>query len=202
MEPIFVGKGIEYREEFAEYVEILKERLTEKRFFHSLAVAKEALRLAEKYGGDTKKSFLAGLLHDICKDDEPNLQLQLLNEFGIMLGGVEKNARKLWHAIVGAAYIKERLNLNDSEIISAVRYHTTARANMTLLQKILYLADFTSEDRDYPGVDDMRKAVDVSLEHAMFEALKFTVVDLVEKGMPVHSDTMEAYQEVVKNKGV
>ncbi len=202
MEPIFVGKGIEYREEFAEYVEILKERLTEKRFFHSLAVAKEALRLAEKYGGDTKKSFLAGLLHDICKDDEPNLQLQLLNEFGIMLGGVEKNARKLWHAIVGAAYIKERLNLNDSEIISAVRYHTTARANMTLLQKILYLADFTSEDRDYPGVDDMRKAVDVSLEHAMFEALEFTVVDLVEKGMPVHSDTMEAYQEVVKNKGV
>lgn len=197
MEPIFVGKGIEYRKEFSNYVSILEKRLTEKRFFHSLAVAKEALRLAEKYGCDTKKAFLAGLLHDICKDDEPNLQLQLFNEFDIILGAVEKNARKLWHAMAGAIYIKEKLPLNDDEIISAVRYHTTARGNMSLLEKILYLADFTSEDRDYSGADDMRKAVDVSLDHAMREALIFTVVDLTEKGMPVHSDTMDAYREYV-----
>lgn len=198
MEPVFVGKGIDYREEFANYVEILRQRLSKKRFFHSLSVAKEALRLAEKYGADTKKSFLAGLLHDICKDDEPNLQLQLLNEFGIILDTVEKNARKLWHARAGAVYLKEKLNISDDEIISAVRYHTTAKANMSLLEKILYLADFTSEDRDYPGVEDMRKAVDVSLEYAMREALIFTVVDLTEKGMPVHNDTMEAYRVIVK----
>lgn len=199
MEPIFVGKGIEYRKEFENYVKILEKRLSKKRFFHSLAVAKEALRLAEKYGCDTKKAFLAGLLHDICKDDEPNLQLQLLNEFGIILSNVEKNAGKLWHAMAGAVYIKEKLNLTDNDIISAVRYHTTAKAGMTLLEKILYLADFTSEDRDYPGADDMRKAVDVSLEHAMREALVFTAVDLIEKGMPMHSDTMDAYREFVKN---
>lgn len=198
MEPIFVGIGIEYRKEFENYVKILKERLSEKRFFHSLAVAKEALRLAEKYGCDTKKAFLAGLLHDICKDDEPNLQLQLLNEFGIIMGDVEKNARKLWHAMAGAVYIKEKLTLTDDDIISAVRYHTTAKAGMSLLEKILYLADFTSEDRDYPGADDMRKAVDISLEHAMKEALIFTVVDLTERGMAVHSDTMDAYREFVK----
>ena len=198
MEPVFVGKGVIYRKEFSNYVDILKNRLSEKRFFHSLAVAKEALRLAEKYGCDTKKAFLAGLIHDICKDDEPNLQLQLFEEFGIILSTVEKNARKLWHAMAGAVYIKEKLKLDDSDIISAVRYHTTARANMSLLEKILYLADFTSEERDYPGVCDMRKAVDVSLGHAMREALIFTVVDLKEKGMPVHSDTMEAYREYVK----
>lgn len=198
MEPIFLSKGIEYRKEFDNYVKILEERLSKKRFFHSLAVAKEALRLAEKYGADTKKAFLAGLLHDICKDDAPNLQLQLFSEFGIILDTVEKNARKLWHAIAGAAYIKENLKLDDADIISAVRYHTTARKGMTLLEKILYLADFTSEDRDYEGVEDMRKAVDVSLEYAMREALIFTVVDLTEKGMPIHSDTMEAYRENVK----
>lgn len=198
MEPVFVGKGIEYRKEFENYVQILKERLSEKRFFHSLAVAKEALRLAEKYGCDTKDAFLAGLLHDICKDDEPNLQLQILSEFGIILDTVEKNARKLWHSRAGAVYIKEKLGINNEEIISAVRYHTTAKANMTLLQKILYLADFTSEDRDYSGVEDMRKAVDVSLEYAMKEALIFTVVDLMEKGMAIHKDTMEAYREIVK----
>jgi len=198
MEPIFIGKGIEYRKEFENYVKILKDRLSEKRFFHSLAVAKEALRLAEKYGCDTKKAFLAGLLHDICKDDSPNLQLQLFDEFGIILDTVEKNARKLWHAIAGSAYIKEKLKLDDAEIILAIRYHTTARKGMSLLEKILYLADFTSGDRDYEGVEDMRKAVDVSLEHAMREALIFTVVDLTERGMPVHGDTMEAYREIVK----
>ena len=199
MEPVFVGKGTEYRAEFNNYVEILKERLTEKRFFHSLAVAKEALRLAEKYGADTKKAFLSGLLHDVCKDDKPNLQLQLFEEFGIILDTVEKNARKLWHARAGAVYLKEKLGIDDNEVISAVRYHTTAKANMTLLEKILYLADFTSEDRDYPGVEDMRCAVDISLEHAMREALIFTVVDLGEKGMPIHNDTLDAYREVVKN---
>lgn len=198
MEPVFVGKGIEYRKEFAEYVEILRERLSEKRFYHSLAVAKEALRLAEKYGADTKKSFLAGLLHDICKDDEPNLQLQLFTEFGIILDTVEKKARKLWHARAGAVHLKEKLGISDEEIISAVRYHTTAKAGMSLLDKILYLADFTSEDRDYSGVDDMRRAVDISLEHALREALIFTVVDLTEKGMPIHPDTLDAYREVVK----
>ncbi len=197
MEPIFVGKGIEYRKEFDSYVLMLKERLTEKRFYHSLAVAKEAYRLAEKYGCDTKKAFLAGLLHDICKDDEPNSQLQILNEFGIMIDTVTKNTRKLWHAVAGSVYLKERLQIAD-DIVSAVRYHTTAKANMSLLEKILYLADFTSEERDYPGVDDMRKAVDISLEHAMKEALVFTVVDLTEKGMPIHNDTMEAYREIVK----
>ena len=197
MEPIFVGKGIEYRKEFDSYVLILKERLTEKRFYHSLAVAKEAYRLAEKYGCDTKKAFLAGLLHDICKDDEPNSQLQILNEFGIMIDTVTKNTRKLWHAVAGSVYLKERLQIAD-DIVSAVRYHTTAKANMSLLEKILYLADFTSEERDYPGVDDMRKAVDISLEYAMKEALVFTVVDLTEKGMAIHEDTMEAYREIVK----
>ena len=197
MEPIFVGKGIEYRKEFDSYVLILKERLTEKRFYHSLAVAKEAYRLAEKYGCDTKKAFLAGLLHDICKDDEPNSQLQILNEFGIMIDAVTKNTRKLWHAVAGSVYLKERLQIAD-DIVSAVRYHTTAKANMSLLEKILYLADFTSEERDYPGVDDMRKAVDISLEYAMKEALVFTVVDLTEKGMAIHEDTMEAYREIVK----
>ena len=68
---------------------------------------------------------------------------------------------------------------------------------MSLLEKIIYLADFTSEDRDYEGADEMRKAVDVGLEHAMREALIFTIDDLKQKGMPVHEDTLNAYREIV-----
>lgn len=200
MEPIFNGKGIKYREKYDDYVVLLKGRLTEKRFFHSLCVAKEALRLAEKYGADEEKAFLAGLLHDICKDTDPKEQLKLLNEFGIILDTVEKSALKLWHARSGAAYLENILKIGDEEIISAVRYHTTAKAGMTLLEKVLYLADFTSEDRDYPGVEDMRKAVDAGLDTAMYDALVFTIEDLKEKGSAVHEDTLQAYREIVKGE--
>ncbi len=196
MEPVFVGNGIAFREKYNDYVILLGKILGEKRFFHSLAVAKEALRLAEKYGCDTEKAFLAGLLHDICKDINPKEQLKLLEQFGIILGGIEKNAPKLWHAIAGAAYLEHVLKLDDSEIILAVRYHTTARAGMTLLEKIIYLADYTSEDRDYPGVEKMRKAVEEGLSTALKEALFFTIEDLKEKGSPAHEDTVAAYREL------
>lgn len=196
MEPRFFGKCIEYRKKYEEYVQMLKSRLTEKRFFHSLCVAKEAVRLAEKYGGDTEKAFLAGLLHDICKDTSPKQQLKLFEQFGIMLDDIEKNAPKLWHARLGAAYLEIVLGLEDREIINAVRYHTTARANMSLLEKLIYLADFTSEDRNYDGVDNIRVAVDDSLNKALYDALKFSVEDLEAKSLPVHSDTLEAYSEI------
>lgn len=197
MEPTFLNNGVLFRQKYNDYVILLKGRLSEKRFYHSLAVAKEALRLAKKYGANEEKAFLAGLLHDICKDTPPNEQLQLLNEFGIILSALEKSALKLWHAISGACYIENVLNIKDDEIISAVRYHTTAKAGMTLLQKIIYLADFTSEDRDYDGADEMRIAVDKGLEYALREAVIFTVDDLNKKGMPVHEDTLNAYREIV-----
>lgn len=200
MEPSFTPLGISYRNKYDEYVELIRGRLSEKRFFHSLCVAKEALRLAEKYGGDPERAFVAGLLHDICKDAPQKEQLQLLRQFGIMLDAIEQQAPKLWHARAGAAYLEHVLGLRDAELISAVRYHTTAKAGMTLLEQILYLADFTSEDRDYPGIADMRRVVDEGLAPAMRDALIFTVMDLKEKGSAVHEDTMQAYREYVKKQ--
>jgi nicotinate-nucleotide adenylyltransferase len=195
MEPQFFDKCIKFREKYENLVTLLKERLTEKRFYHTLCVAKEAVRLAEKYGADAEKVFLAGLLHDICKDMSGKSQLQLFKEFGIILDSVVLGAPKLWHSYLGAEYIKNVLDINDTEIINAVRYHTTARANMSLTEKIIYLADFTSEERTYDGVEDMRKAVDISIEKAMYDALLFSVEDLKEKGATVHPDTLAAYRE-------
>ena len=200
MEPNFTPLGVSYRNKYDAYVELIRGRLSEKRFFHSLCVAKEALRLAEKYGGDSERAFVAGLLHDICKDTPPKEQLQLLKQFGIMLDAVEQQAKKLWHARAGAVYLEQVLQLNDPELISAVRYHTTAKADMTLLEQILYLADFTSEDRDYPGIEEMRRVVDEGLAPAMRDALIFTVMDLTEKRFAVHEDTMRAYREYVKKQ--
>lgn len=182
-------------EKSTEYKKILQERLTPKRYHHSLCVADEAVRLAKKYGGDTEKAYLAGLLHDITKNASEEEHLHIFREFDIMLNDIEKNAEKLWHAISGAAYIEHILGINDTEIITAVRYHTTARKNMTQLEKILYLADFTSADRDYDDVDIMRQKLEVSMQAALQYALSYTINDLVSRDKPLHLDTVEAYNE-------
>lgn len=178
------------------YKRILMERLTEKRYLHSLAVADEAVRLAKRYGADPDRAYLAGLLHDIMKDAPKEEMLQTMERFGIILTDIEKNAPKLWHAMAGACYVRRQLDIEDGEVIRAIRYHTTARKNMGLLEKILYLADFTSSDRNYPGVEDMREAVERGLETAMTEALSFTITDLVKDGNPIHPDTFEAYNQI------
>lgn len=182
-------------EKYTEYKKILQERLTPKRYHHSLCVADEAVRIAAKYGGDTEKAYIAGLLHDITKNASEEEHLHIFREFDIMLNDVEKNAEKLWHAISGAAYIEHMLGINDTEIITAVRYHTTARKNMTQLEKILYLADFTSADRDYDDVDIMRQKLEISMEDALQYALSYTINDLVSRDKPLHLDTVEAYNE-------
>ena len=145
------------------YKLILKSRLNEKRYNHSLCVAEEAKRLALKYGGDADKCYLAGLLHDITKNASDDEHLKIFETFGIMLSVVENNAKKLWHAMSGEAYIKNVLRITDSELLDAVKYHTTAKKDMSLTAKILYLADFTSLDRDYPDVDVIRNYVNESL---------------------------------------
>ena len=179
---------------------ILQKRLNEKRYYHSLCVADEAKRLAEKYGGDKDKAYLAGLLHDITKNAPDEEHLQIFKEFGIILSDVEQNAKKLWHAMSGALYVKNILEINDPEIIDAIRYHTTAKADMSLLAEILYLADFTSKDRDYEDVDVIREYVDESLEKAFVYALEYSITDLVNQGRAIHPDTVQAYnQAVLKN---
>lgn len=184
-----------FQQKYADFAVLLQKRLTPKRYFHSLCVAQEALKLALQYGANPEQAYVAGLLHDVTKDNSSAEQLQFMQQFGIIISDLEKNAPKLWHAITGSAYVQQVLGMKDPEVISAIRYHTTARANMSLLEKIIYLADFTSADRDYPGVETMRAAVVESLPKAMYEALDFSVRDLKNSGRAVHPDTLAAHAQ-------
>ena len=181
----------------SEYQAIIRPLLTERRYQHSVNVAKEAVRLAKRYGADPQKAETAGILHDIMKDTAPPEQLKIIEGSGIILSDVEKGAQKLWHAIAGAAYIERKLGITDREVLDAVRYHTTGRAGMTLLDKVLFIADFTSEERDYDGVEKMRQAAGHSLEAAMLEGVTFTIVDLATFQKAIHPDTIAAYNDVV-----
>ena len=182
---------------YEKYKSILSSRLTDKRYKHSLAVAVEAQRLANLYGADEEKAYLCGLLHDITKNSSREEHLNIFSNFDIMLNDIEIRSEKLWHAISGAAYVKNVLKIADDEIFDAIRYHTTAKPSISLLSKILYLADFTSQDRNYPDVDVMRNLVNKSLDAAYKYALSYTVKEIIEKGAAVHIDTIQAYNEVV-----
>ena len=96
-----------------------------------------------------------------------------------------------------AAICEKKLKISDKEIISAIRYHTTGKPDMTLLEKVIYIADFTSADRDYDDVDVMRELVNKSADEALAYALSYTVKELLGKGAPIHPDTVSAYNEVV-----
>lgn len=179
-----------------EFVEEIKKKLSEYRFYHSLNVADEAKRLALKYGADPEKAYSAGLVHDIMKDTPKNEQLKLFEKYNIKLTPVELESPKTWHAMSGEAYLRNELNVTDEEILKAVRYHTTARAGMSLLEKVLYIADYTSAERNYDDVDVMREKADRSLEEAMLYGLQFTINEMVTEGRAVHPDSIHAYNEV------
>lgn len=179
-----------------ELLEDVRNRLSDYRYNHSVEVAKAAADLAEKYGGDVNKAALAGYAHDILKEQTRFEALDFFVSRGVKLTMVEMNAPKLWHAMAGAVYLREKYGLDD-DIISAVRYHTTGKAGMTQLEKILFVADFISADRDYNGVEEMRERAKVSLEYAMEEGLRFTINELSEKCVPIHPDTVSCYNEIV-----
>ncbi len=181
---------------FENFKEIIREKLDDYRYNHSVCVANEAERLAKLYNADVNKAYLAGLLHDITKNYSSLEHLKIFEKFDIILTNSEKKAEKLWHAISGAIYVQKELNIQDSDIIGAIRYHTTAKAGMSKLEKIVYLADFTSADRTYPDVSVMRSLVDVSLEKAMQYSLNYTINSLKDKCLAPHPDTVAAYNEI------
>lgn len=179
--------------------ELLRERLDDYRYNHSLGVAEMAKILAEKHGEDAERAYVAGLVHDITKNTNKDEQLQIIENGGIILSLEEKNNPKLRHAISGSIYVRDELGFDDEEIVSAVRYHTTGRAAMTLLEKIVYVADFVSFERNFPDVDYMRELAYESLDKACLFAVDFCIPDLVKKRQVLHPDSVALYNELIIN---
>lgn len=179
--------------DIAEIKEILKIRLSKKRYTHSINVADAAVKLAEKYKCDAEKAYLAGLIHDICKEIPQDEQLKMALDCGRGFSKIEACIPPLYHSAAGAWYCENVLHIHDEDILNAVRYHTTARANMTRLEEIVYLADLISEERTYKDVDRMRKTANESIEIAMFEAIRFSACNTIGKGSYIPETTFEAY---------
>ena len=182
------------------YKSIIKSRLSEGRYIHSLNVAASAAELSKIYNCNRDKAYLAGLLHDITKEEILDVQYRLIEENSHSLTKLERNNPSVIHQMSGEAYCRLKLGITDEEILSAIRYHTTGKANMTTLQKVVYTADFISADRNYPDVEEMRSLALKSLDDAMLYSLKHTILKLTSKAELIHPDSFECYNSVLENK--
>ena len=186
-------------EPWESYDRLLQGKLSKKRYHHSLAVMERAVFLAEKFGADVEKARLAGLLHDVMKDTENDSLLQFIEDSGILITYADRAAPQIWHAIGGYVFLRDRLKYEDEDLLNAVRYHTTGRAGMSLLEKVIYLADLTSADRSYPDAEKTGKIVDRDLDQGMLYSMKFLICDLASHGKLLHPDTLACYNELVRN---
>ena len=165
--------------------------LKHRRIPHVLGTEQEAIRLAERYGADVEKARVAALLHDCTKKLDMPAQLALCEQYGIELDELEQKALKLLHSKTGAAIARDVFGVDD-DIYSAIWYHTTGHANMTTLEKIIYLADYIEPSRDFPGVDKLRKVCYEDLDKGLLLGLEMTVEEMTAMGNPVHRATLEA----------
>ena len=165
--------------------------LKHRRIPHVLGTEQEAIRLAERYGADVEKARVAALLHDCTKKLDMPAQLALCEKYGIELDELERKALKLLHSKTGAAIARDVFGVDD-DIYSAIWYHTTGHADMTKLEKIIYLADYIEPSRDFPGVDTLRKVCYEDLDKGLLLGLEMTVEEMTAMGNPVHRATLEA----------
>lgn len=177
-------------------VALIQTKLKPKRFAHSLAVAKAARRLALRYGEDPEKAELAGVLHDIMKDCSAAEQLHWAGESAIILDNAEKENDQLLHAPAGEAYLRLRCGIENTDLLAAVRFHTTGRQGMSKLEKIIYLADMISEDRKFEGIEKIREAAEKSLEEGVMAGMRATLQLLKSEGKAIAPRSTEAYWEL------
>ncbi|MCY1568406.1 bis(5'-nucleosyl)-tetraphosphatase (symmetrical) YqeK [Staphylococcus pettenkoferi] len=176
----------------SEAIELIKEKLPDKRYQHSLRVADTAVKLARLYEGDVDKAEMAGILHDYCKYDELGYMYQIVRQHDLdpnllSFGG------EILHGPVCAALMKSEYDITDDEILTAIAYHTTGRAQMTKTEKIVFIADYIEPERQIPGVEEIRDMAynQGSLDHTIYEISKRTVLYLISNDITVFNTTIE-----------
>lgn len=178
--------------------EKIKKRLTPKRFHHSLNVAKKAVELAKLYGYDEKKAYLAGLVHDCAKDISPEAAKTKCFDYEVELDEGEINNPGLIHAKLGERVAKIELGITNPEVLGAIKWHTLGRPDMTMLEKIVFVADMIEDGRSFDGVDALREVANKSLDAAVLACTRATVNFNKEHNREIHPmayAVMEFYEK-------
>ena len=171
--------------------------LGEERLEHSVNTSKVARKLAIKYGYDAGKAEVAGLLHDCAKDLDYKTLEKVVLEYNIELDEIIRKIPKLLHPLVGAVIAKKEFNIQDPVILKAIKAHSTGAAQMSLLDKIIYLSDKIEPLRNMDGVEEVRKMAEIDLDRAVLMALDKGLLYLISKGSLIHPVSIEARNNIL-----
>lgn len=167
-------------------------RVRTSRFEHIQRVAALANELAIRWGASKHQVAMAALLHDCARDISIPKLLELSSTYNIHITYIEEQSPVLLHAAVGAELAKHELNIDDDKVIDAIRYHTTGRAGMALIEKIVFIADYAEPARSFPGVEHIRTLLHSDIDGAVRRALDQTLQYVIRRGQLIHPRTVEA----------
>ena len=188
------GEGRNHESETAK--ELVRGRLSDKRYEHTLNVRKMAVKLAKQYGVDEDKAALAALLHDSAKEISKDEMRAIMRAHPELAEGGEERPTPVWHGICAAILARTEWGVEDEAVLSAIACHTAGKPGMSRLDKIVYLADMTSAERDWPGVNKLRKLERKNLDLAMLAALRQTNDFVLSQGKPLDPMSKAAYDEI------
>lgn len=169
----------------------LKTNLKVKRYEHSLGVSSTAVSLAKIYGADVSKARIAGLIHDCAKCMSDSELIDIAERNGIIIDEVLDETPNLLHGPVGSVVARDKMGIHDDEILNAVAYHTTGKEDMSLMEKIIYVADYIEPMRDFPGVDKIREDAVDNLDRALLDSFNNTIKHVIDKKQLLHLNTIK-----------
>ena len=178
--------------------QLAKSRLSEKRYQHTSNVRDMAVELARLYGVDEDKAALAAWLHDTAKEMPKAELLQILRDNAIIRNDPPERPAPVWHGLAAAVLARDVWGVTDADVLAAVENHTTGRPGMSKLEKVVFLADMTCAERDFPGVDMLRRLARQDLDTAMLAALKHTLDFVKSTGKPVDPMSQATYEDLLK----
>lgn len=176
--------------------ELVRSRLSDQRYEHTLNVKKMAVKLAKRYGADEEQAALAALLHDAAKEISKDEMRAIMRAYPEYAEGGEARPTSVWHGICAAILARTEWGVEDEAVLSAIACHTAGKPGMSRLDKILYLADMTSAERDWSGVDKLRRLERNDLDAAMLVALKQTNDFVLFQGKPLDPMSKAAYEDI------
>ena len=171
-------------------------RIGQKRFEHSLRVMETAIKLAKNYDIDLEKVKLAAYYHDCGKIREDDKLILECEKYGLKLSKDMEKSHAIIHGFLGAEIAKKNYGIEDEEILDAIRYHTTLRANPTLLEKIVYIADYIEPDRNFEEVNKARELAEFDIDRAILYSLDNTIKFLIDKCEYIAIDTILAWNSI------
>lgn len=176
--------------------DFIKSNLKESRYIHSLGVEEMAVRLAEIHGADTDKAAFAGRYHDLAKNFDNETMDAYIRKYDLPEYLLGNNA--LAHSKVAAAILENEFGVDDEDVLNAVRYHTTARKDMSILEETIFVADVVEDNRTYSDLDYYQQLAYRDLDQACLEILEYTIGSLTTKEKEIDKDTLEARDWVLK----